>query len=497
MSVRVRFAPSPTGHLHVGNVRTALYNWLFARQNGGTFLLRIEDTDLARSEQVYEQQLIEDLRWLGLTWDEGVEVGGSLGPYRQTDRFLIYRRYAERLLQEGHAYYCFCSPEELEVERRRQMGAGQPLRYTGKCRSLDPAVARERLQTGQTATLRLKVREGRVEFTDMVFGPIGVDCQEIGDFIILRSDGSPQYNFAVVLDDSLMEITHVIRGEGHLSNTPRQLLLYETFGLRPPAFAHLSTILGSDGSKLSKRHGATSIDQFREIGYLPEALLNYLALLGWAPMEEGKEILTPDELVREFDLERVNRSPATFDGEKLNWVNRSHLKRLDRSRLADLCLAYLQQAGHIGPHPDPPLREWVGALAEAVSNYLEVGKDIVSASEVVFSFAPGEMSQDPEVRQILAEEGAREVILEFARQVRTYDHLDFESYRSAVLETKARTGRKGKQLFHPIRVAVTGRASGPELEKIIPLLEQGNTFSLPHRVLNVRQRVEAVLKTLA
>ncbi|HEV8132347.1 MAG TPA: glutamate--tRNA ligase, partial [Acidobacteriota bacterium] len=256
--IRVRFAPSPTGFLHVGNVRTALYNWLFARRNQGTFILRIEDTDAERSAREYENQLIGDLRWLQLDWEEGPDQGGPSGPYRQTERFDLYQRTAQKLLDEQKAYYCFCTPEELEKEREMQLaGGGQP-RYSGKCRNIDPEEAQGRRHKGEPAAVRLKVRSGRVGFQDLVFDHIDVDCAVIGDPILLRSNGSPNYNFAVVVDDALMKISHVIRGDGHLSNTHRQILIYEALGWEIPKFAHLSTILGSDGAKLSKRHGATS-----------------------------------------------------------------------------------------------------------------------------------------------------------------------------------------------------------------------------------------------
>lgn len=495
MTVRVRFAPSPTGYLHVGNVRTALYNWLFARQKNGAFILRIEDTDVERSEKQYEEQLMEDLRWLGMSWEESVDVGGA-GPYRQSDRLHLYQQYADRLWKEGKAYYCFCSPEELESERQKQLAAGEQPRYSGKCRRLAPEESARRVQAGEKAALRLKVREGTVGFDDIVFGPIQVDCSTIGDFILLRSDQTAQYNFACVVDDASMRITHIIRGEGHISNTHRQILLYEALDLGIPHFAHLSTILGRDGAKLSKRHGATSIDEFRRQGYLPEALVNYLALLGWAPREEGREILKPQELIQEFDLTRVNRSPAIFDLDKLNWVNRSHLKNVERSRLIRLALPYFQARGLLPADPSEEVQAWFGQVTEAVLNYLDKLEDVAREAQIVLGFDAEKELSEPGAQEVLSHNGARQVIRVFAEKIRRYDFVDFEAYKQAVNETKAETGQKGKNLFHPIRVALTARSSGPELEKLIPIFEQGSQLDLPVKVLGVKERVAIVASQL-
>jgi len=492
MSVRVRFAPSPTGHLHVGNVRTALYNWLFARQKSGAFILRIEDTDLDRSEKRYEEQLMEDLRWLGLTWDEGVDAGGKHGPYRQTDRFDLYARYADQLLSSGKAYYCFCSVEELERDREAQLATGLPPHYKGTCRAIASEEARQRRNAGEEATLRLKIRDGIVRFNDLVFGALEVNCEEIGDFILLRSDGSAQYNFACVVDDACMEITHVIRGEGHISNTYRQILLYEALGLPLPRFAHLSTILGKDGAKLSKRHGATSIDEFRRQGYLPEALVNYLTLLGWAPQQDGQEILTPDELVKQFSLERVNRSPAVFDPDKLNWINRNHLKKADRARLAALALPYLRDAGLVPQESGAETDHWAADCVDFLLGHVDKLEDLPAQFQTTFSFDPEAGLASPEVQEILSQPGARDVVFAFAQYLTERDFVDFETYRDAVNTVKAKTGQKGKNLFHPIRVAVTAKASGPELEKLIPLLERGSRLSLPQQILSARDRVRVV-----
>ncbi|HEY8534880.1 MAG TPA: glutamate--tRNA ligase, partial [Vicinamibacterales bacterium] len=311
--MRLRFAPSPTGQLHVGNARTALFNWLLARGHGGTFILRIEDTDRERSTPESEKSILDDLRWLGLDWDEGPDIGGPAGPYRQSERLALYHEHAKRLIESGAAYYCFCSPEQVEADRQAALAAGLPPRYSGRCRAIEPADARRRVDAGEPAVIRFRVPEARdVTFIDAVRGAVTVSTDTIGDPVLLRTDGHPAYNFAVVVDDALMRVTHVVRGEDHISNTPRQLLLYEAFGWTPPEFAHLSLVLGPDHAPLSKRHGATSVAEFRSRGYLPEALANYLALIGWSP-GGGEELLPLDELARRFSLRTVSHSAGVFD----------------------------------------------------------------------------------------------------------------------------------------------------------------------------------------
>src|ERR1035441_5982676 len=334
--VRVRFAPSPTGYVHVGNARTALFNWLFARHHGGVFALRIEDTDVERSKEEYEKQLLEDLLWFGLDWDEGPDKGGPYGPYRQSERRGLFSEDAAELIAQGDAYYCFCSAEQLEAERQEELKAGRQPRYSGRCRKLDAEEAARRKTAGEPAAVRLKILESSFFWNDLVHGPTVFSCEVIGDPILVRSEGNPAYNYAVVIDDHLMEIGHVISGDAHISNTPRQLALYRALGWEPPTFAHLSTILGSDRTRLSKRHGATSMESFREMGVLPEALRNYLALLGWSPADGKTEILSPEELVKQFSLDHITKSPAVFDNDKLNWLNRHYMKESTPLRLAEL-----------------------------------------------------------------------------------------------------------------------------------------------------------------
>lgn len=457
-------------------------------------MLRIEDTDLQRSEKAFEDQLMEDMRWLGMNWDEGVGVGGTFGPYRQTDRFDIYSRHATRLLEEGHAYYCFCSQEELEAERQRQLAEKRMPKYSGKCRSMDPQIARRRRDAGEPATVRLRVREGEVGFDDLVFGPLRVQTDTIGDPILLRSDGSPNYNFSCVVDDLLMHISHVIRGEGHLSNTHRQVLIYEALGAAPPAFAHLSTILGKDGEKLSKRHGATSVLEFRKMGYLPEAMVNYLSLLGWAPPGEGQEILSIDETIRLFSLERVNRHPAIFDPDKLDWVSRNHIKSANVDDLAGLSAPYLQQAGWIPEDLGTPVRDWLQQVVLAVRNYLDRMEQITAHSRLIFQYDPASLSAADleELRQPESES----VLGTFRELCRGRRIRNAEDYKAMVLEVRSRTGVKGRKLFHPIRLALTGTTSGLELESLIPLLEQGAELHLPRPVEGCAERMARMIDFL-
>ena len=337
--MRLRFAPSPTGQLHVGNARTALFNWLLARGQGGTFILRIEDTDFERSTRESERSMIDDLHWLGLEWTEGVDVGGERGPYRQSERLHIYRAHAVELMAGGHAYQCFCSAELLEADRAAALAAGRPPKYVGRCRQISRDDARRRIENGEKAVIRFRVPDNRdVTFDDVVRGSVTFNTEVIGDPVIVRSDGVPAYNYAVVIDDALMEITHVIRGEDHISNTPRQILIFEAFGWRPPAFAHVSLVMGPDHSPLSKRHGATSVAEFRARGYLPEALTNYLALIGWSP-GEGEELVPIEQLAPRFRLQDVGHSAGVFDIDKLAWVNRHYLKAAAPDRLARLSAA--------------------------------------------------------------------------------------------------------------------------------------------------------------
>ena len=345
--VRVRFAPSPTGPFHIGGARSALFNYLLARKTGGKLILRIEDTDRERSTPESEENIKAALKWLGMDWDEGVDVGGPNGPYHQMERLDIYKKYTDKLLAEGKAYYCYCTDEELEEERQNLIKEGKMPRYMGKCRHLTEEQIAQFKAEGRKPTVRFRVpADQQILVRDMVRGDVVFDSNNIGDFVIVKSDGIPTYNYAVVIDDALMHITHVIRAEEHLSNTPRQCLVYDALGFKQPTFGHISLILGKDHTKMSKRHGATSVDQYRQLGYLPEAINNFLALLGWAPNSE-QEIFSMDELIHEFSMDRVAKNPAVFDIDKLNWINQHYMRQLDAEAFFEAAKPHMIAAGYM------------------------------------------------------------------------------------------------------------------------------------------------------
>jgi len=496
--MRVRFAPSPTGLLHVGNARTALFNWLLARGHGGTLVLRIEDTDAERSTRESEQGILEDLRWLGLDWDEGPDAGGAHGPYRQSERLDLYRSYATELIENGHAYHCFCSAEELDADRRAALEAGRPPQYSGRCRDLAPEAVAGRLAAGHPAVVRFRVPQGRtVAFKDLVRGTVQFETGVIGDPVLVRSDGHPAYNFAVVIDDALMAITHVVRGEDHISNTPRQVLLYEALRFEPPVFAHLALVLGPDHTPLSKRHGATSVAEFRNRGYLPEALVNYLALLGWSP-GGGDELLPAPELARRFSLEHVGHSAAVFDVEKLAWVNRHYLRAADPVRLAELALPHFIRAGYV-TDATGEARSYLAEIVPLASGSVDRVEQMPSRLAFLFDFDPRRSCGRADVQEVLGEAGAGDVITALARELAAAPRLDRDAFRAAAGRVKAATGRKGKHLFHPIRVALTGEAGGPELDLAVPAIERGG--ALPQGsglapVLGCRERAAMFARAL-
>ena len=469
--MRLRFAPSPTGQIHVGNARTALFNWLLARGQGATFIVRIEDTDFERSTRESERAIVDDLRWLGLDWNEGIEVGGEYGPYRQSERLHIYRAHAVELMSRGQAYRCFCSAEQLEADRQQALTQGRPPKYSGRCRTIPAEEARRRVDAGEPAVIRFKVPEDReIAFTDIVRGDVRFSTDVIGDPVLVRSDGIPAYNYAVVIDDALMAITHVIRGEDHISNTPRQLLLYEAFGWTPPQFAHVSLVFGPDHSPLSKRHGATSVQEFRERGYLPEALANYLALIGWSPGDD-EELLPLDEMSRRFKIEDVGHSAGVFDVEKLAWVNRHYLKTASRDRLVRLSLPFLQRAGWVAEPTDADI-QFLSQVVPVAASAVDRLEQVVPRLAFLFDFSPERSLERPEVRA--EAHGARSVIDALAEAVAGQPPmLDREAFRAMAARVRERTGHKGKALFHPIRLALTGEPEGLELDIAVPAIEHG------------------------
>ena len=467
MSVRTRFAPSPTGRLHLGNVRAAAFNWLLARQHGGQFILRIEDTDVERNVAGGEETILEDLRWLGFAWDEGPDVGGPHAPYRQSERDEVYAGAVDRLLEAGAAYYCFCSEEELAGEAE-EFGEGRTaLRYSGKCRRLERTAAAARAAGGEPHVVRFAVPEGagKVEVEDEIFGDISFPAADIDDFVLRRTDGRVTYNFAVVVDDLDMEITHVVRGVGHLSNTPKQILLFDAFGASRPVVAHLPTVLGPDGKKLSKRLGAAAVSQLREEGYPADAVLNYLSLLGWSHPEE-KEVLTREELIRSVTLDRVGKSDTQVDLEKLRWVSAQHLAS---EELADL-------ARHVRPFVDaeryPRALEHLEAVVDTLRTRLSTYGDINEHLGLLFPPEDGAASQ----RKALGADPQARPVLEAVRTRLAAAEWEPVALDQAIRAAGADAGVKGAQLFHPVRVLLIGSEKGPDLGKILAALGTDEAF---------------------
>lgn len=492
MSMRLRFAPSPTGQLHVGNARTALFNWLLARGRGGKLILRIEDTDTERSTRESERSIIEDLQWLGIDWDESPDQGGAFGPYRQSERMDRYAAVQTKWLADGTAYRCFCTPDLLEQERQTALASGSPPKYGGRCRALSLSDAEARAAKGELFAIRFRVPEYRndVTFHDEVRGDVVFETAVIGDPIIVRSDGRPAYNFAVVVDDVEMQVTHVIRGEDHISNTPRQVLMYEAMGATPPKFAHLSLVLGPDHAPLSKRHGATSVAEFRARGYLPEALVNYLALLGWSP-GENQEILPAKEMAARFDLRVVSHSAAVFDTPKLAWINRHYMKESDPARIARLAMPYFQAAGMVTAETAASL-DFVQSLLTMAVGSVDRVEEIPERVTVVFKW-----DEEIAANLVKQEPDGVKAVTAFSEAIRSSGPLDRDSFRAAATQARQATGLKGRALFHPLRVALTAADSGPELDLAVPAIDRGAALEKDSGVVSILScaaRVEVVVR---
>jgi glutamyl-tRNA synthetase len=470
---RLRFAPSPTGYLHVGGARTALFNWLYARRTGGTFVLRIEDTDVERSSADMVTGILDGLRWLGLDWDEGPEVGGPYGPYFQSARLARYREMAERLVATGHGYYCYCDPEALKARREAAQAAGAAWSYDRACLSLPAAEVARREAAGEPRAIRVRVPEGRTTYTDLVHGPIEFDHAHIEDFVVLRRDGHPTYHLSVVVDDIDMAITHIVRGDDHISNTPKQVLLYEAFGAPLPRFAHVPLILGPDKKRLSKRHGATSVTEYRRLGYLPEAMVNFLALLGWSPGSGGEEVFTRDELVERFSLEGISGGHAVFNPEKLDWFNSQHLARLAPADLAARVEPWLREAGLWDEAFAGARREWLYAVLELLRPRARRLPDFIERGRFFFERT---IAYDPAaVAKHLARPGMAAHLDALAEALRALSPFDRGSLEAALRGVAADRGVKAADLIHATRVAVTGQAVSPGLFEVLELLGRDAT----------------------
>lgn len=479
--VRVRFAPSPTGELHIGGARTAIYNWAFAKAMGGSFILRIEDTDPERSTEENKQVILRAMKWLGLTWDEGPEVGGDFGPYLQTQRFDTYTSALERLKQRDAVYPCFCTKEELDEKRAAaEKSEGGYSGYDRTCRNLSKEEAQRRIEAGEPHVWRLKVPEnhGPIEFHDAVYGDMSFPIEVMDDMILVRTDGTPTYNFAVVCDDANMQITHVIRGDDHLSNTPRQILIYEALGFEVPTFAHLSMILGADGRKLSKRRNATSVEQYQAMGYLPDALVNFLALLGWSL--NGETTIIPREvLCKEFSLERITRKDAIFDETKLDWMNGEYIKAMGAKAWVDAVSPFLIEAGLTTKEAIKENEEWYEKLYPLVAERM---KRLTEAPEkLAFIFdGPTVKLDEKSVQKNLLKEGCRaDEVLRKVRAILADESIPWQCdpLQDTCRELVNSLGLKAKLIFQPIRVAVTGSQVSPPLFESIELMKRSDVVA--------------------
>jgi glutamyl-tRNA synthetase len=472
MVPRVRFAPSPTGYLHVGGARTALFNWLYARRHGGAFILRIEDTDVERSSEEMVGGILEGMRWLGLDWDEGPDVGGRYAPYFQSERLEQYRTMAERLVSEGHAYYCYCTPDRLRAEREKAEARGEAWKYDRACLSLALEQVAEFEATRAPRAIRFKVPPGETAFDDAVHGSIAFDHANIEDFVILRSDGYPTYHLSVVVDDVDMRITHVIRGDDHISNTPKHVLLFAAFESPTPRFAHVPLILGADKKRLSKRHGATSVIEYKRLGYLPDAMVNFLALLGWSPGDD-RELMSRDELVEAFSLEGISGGNAVFNTEKLDWMNGQYIARLRVSELATHVEPQLRDAGL---WPDRPTSEQRAFLERLLELLRPRAKRVTDFVEQARPFLVDTVEYEAEaIAKHLSTAGLGEHVRALVSALRTVSPFDESHVEAAVRGTASERGLKAGNLIHATRVAVTGRTTSPGLFEVLVLLGRERT----------------------
>lgn len=462
--IRVRFAPSPTGHLHLGGARTALFNWLFARHHKGSFILRIEDTDRTRSTEEYIEAIIEGMKWLGLDWDEG--------PYRQVDRFSIYKDYAHKLLGEGKAYYCYCSSEELEKRRQEALAQGRSLKYDGRCRNIKRIQGTEdsRIQ-GKNAAIRFMMpQEGETIVNDLIRGKVSFDNSQLDDLIIMRSDGTPTYNFCVVVDDVDMEITHVIRGDDHLNNTPKQIHIYEAFGYTIPEFAHLPMILGHDKTRLSKRHGATSVTAYKEMGYLPDAFINYLARLGWAHGDQ--EVFTRDELIEYFSLEDVGKSASVFNPEKLLWLNSQYIMKTPAEKLIEMVMPFLIKEKIIveGQVLD---KEW---LSKAIETLKERAKTLVELAHSLRFYIVEDLEYQEKAKAKFLNEKYLPYLKDVKEGLGKLDNFVAQEIEKVFKDLVKKYSTKLGNIAQPVRVAVTGKAESPGIFEVLEIVGKKKTL---------------------
>lgn len=473
--VRVRFAPSPTGYLHIGGLRTALYNHLFSKQKKGKFILRIEDTDQTRFVEGAIENLIDSLQWAGIEYDEGVFIEngklvekGEYGPYIQSNRLHLYTKYVDELIEKGHAYYCFCSKERLESVREEQKAKGMVPKYDGFCRNVSLDDAKKRIEAGEEYVVRLKLPVDRdIHFHDLVRGDITINTNDIDDQVLLKSDGFPTYHMAVVVDDYLMGITHIVRGEEWLPSTPKHVYMYEAFGWEKPIYVHLPTVLNNERKKLSKRQGDVSVDDFKTKGYLPEGLVNYLALVGWSP-DDNEELLSMDQMVERFSFDRVSKTGGIFDKDKLDWVNGHYIRDASLERIKELSIPYLVDAGFISLDFAIANPEWMDILVDTVKESLSKVSEI--SQKTSFIFDEKLQIEEDAMTEFLSDESTSILMNGLIEVANDYQDISLEDAKGFMKKVQKKTGIKGKNLFMPVRVALTGTAHGPELVNVIYLL---------------------------
>lgn len=481
--IRVRYAPSPTGHLHIGNARTALFNYLYARSTGGDFVIRIEDTDKKRNIADGEKSQLKYLDWLGMDWDEGVDVGGPHAPYRQSERNHIYDVYTQELLEKGHAYKCYCTEEELEQERLALSETQDMPVYSGKCRHLTKEQQEALEAEGRQPSIRFLVPKGiTYKWNDLVKSEVSFESDGIGDHVIVKKDGTPTYNYAVVVDDHTMGITHVLRGDDHISNTPKQMMIYEALGWEIPTFGHMTLIVNESRKKLSKRDESIIqfIEQYEELGYLPEALFNFIALLGWHPGGE-EEIFTKEQFIEMFDPARLSKSPALFDKQKLTWMNNQYMKKIDVDRLLSITVPHLTKAGLIEAELTEEKQAWVRQLVALYQEKMSFGAEIVELASIFFEES---IQLEEEAKEVLAGETVPQVLAAFLEEVDTLEVFEADGIKQAMKNVQKSTGQKGKNLFMPIRVAITGQTHGPDLPQAIALFGKEKVKARLSSILN-------------
>lgn len=481
-NIRVRFAPSPTGYLHIGGARTALFNWLYARHYGGTFILRIEDTDRARSTVEAVDAILEGMRWLGLDWDEGPQKGGEYGPYFQTERLKLYKPFIDQLLESGEAYYCYCTSEELKTRRQEEIAKGRAVMYDRTCLNLSESEKEQYIMEGRKPSIRLKMPDRRIIVQDLIKGKMEFDAKLLSDFVIVKSDGIPTYNFAAAIDDILMEISLVMRGDDHISNTPKQIVIYQTLGASLPEFAHIPMIMGPDNTRLSKRHGATSVLEFQKMGFLPEAVVNYITHLGWSSGTD-REIFSIAELVEGFTLEKVSNHAAIFDLEKLNWFNGEYLKEMPEERYVQNLTPFLKNAGYSDFLSTIEKKNWLKKIVSLMKSRVKNFRQFVEYGDYFFQ---EDFVIDEKAEQILKQNGVKDILEYLVKGLKKVDCWDEENIEFKVREIAAELNVKGKQIIHPVRAALSGKTVGPSLFSLMEVLgKERNIGRLERTIANL------------